>query len=82
MKQRQEGDLRALGYVSEQNFTIALANLEEPRRVYYKGAGGLFLECDSKRAAAKSRMGKASEEHNQIKNKAGLLCGLNLKSKK
>ncbi len=27
-------------------------------------------------------MGKASEEHNQIKNKAGLLCGLNLKSKK
>jgi hypothetical protein len=40
---------------------------------------GLFLERDSKRVAAKSRMGKASEEHNQIKNKAGLLCGLNLK---
>jgi hypothetical protein len=44
-----------------------------------KEQGGLFLERDSKRVAAKSRMGKASEEHNQIKNKAGLLCGLNLK---
>ena len=47
-----------------------------------RSRGGLFLERDSKRVAAKSRMGKASEEHNQIKNKAGLLCGLNLKSKK
>jgi hypothetical protein len=44
-----------------------------------KEQGGLFLERDSKRVAAKSRMGKASEEHNQIKNKVGLLCGLNLK---
>ena len=49
---------KALGYVREQNFTIALANLESENSLsefIAKRQGGLFWECDSKRGAVKRK---------------------------